>query len=56
MVSVAHVEDWPRIPLEALLTRLTAKNIHWIRSDRPVAGAPFDVDPAGLFVDLTLPG
>lgn len=54
MVSVTDVEDWPRIPLEALLSRLDAKDIKWIRSDKPVAGPPFEVDAAGNFIDLTL--
>ena len=54
MVSVTDVEDWPRIPLEGLLSRMDAKDITWIRSDKPVAGPPFEVDEAGNFVDLPL--
>jgi beta-lactamase superfamily II metal-dependent hydrolase len=56
MISVSPVADWPEIPRQPLLDELTAKGIKWIRSDLHPAGAPFDVDPSGRFVDLVLTG
>jgi len=56
MISVTHVDRWPRIPRNGLLEALTRKNIHWIRSDKAMGDDTFTVAADGSTVDLVVPG
>jgi beta-lactamase superfamily II metal-dependent hydrolase len=55
MVSVTHVDRWPRIPRTGLLDALTRKQIHWIRSDTATSDDVFTVAADRSTVDLAIP-